>query len=80
MLKFTAPKPDGGKIIGLGLTAENIKRLQADDPIMFSLSELGLKSSDDIFIMVGEDQQDIVNKLKGVGVWPKGLDIPFSGK
>lgn len=75
MLKFIAPKPDGNKIIGIGLTRENVDRLIKDNPIMFNLSELGLEGHD-VFIMFGEDQQSIVDKLKTADAWPKDVDLP----
>jgi hypothetical protein len=46
----------------LGLDAENIRRLQAGQPILVSLAELG--GTDDVLIMAGETQADIQAELE----------------
>jgi len=46
----------------LGLDAENIKRLQAGQPILVSLAELG--GTDDVMIMAGETVQSMVEQLE----------------
>jgi hypothetical protein len=47
----------------LGLDAENIKRLQAGQPIMKSLAEVS-ETDIDICIMYGNTVQDIVNYIE----------------
>jgi hypothetical protein len=46
----------------LGLTRENIERLQLGKPIIVSLAQLG--GTDDVCIMFGETQQDIMRELE----------------
>jgi hypothetical protein len=46
----------------LGLDAENIRRLQAGQPILVSLAELG--GDDDVLIMAGETMDDIKRELE----------------
>ncbi len=42
MIKFVGAKPgDGRTVVGLGLSAENLRRLQEDQPIVVELRELG---------------------------------------
>ncbi len=51
----------GGTFI-LGLDAENIKRLQAGQPILLSLAELG--GTDDIMIMAGNTVTEMMKELE----------------
>ena len=51
-----------GNVIVLGLSAENIKRLQASDPIMFAGEQIGLDGLT-IYIVYGETEVDIVAEL-----------------
>ena len=46
----------------LGIDAENVRRLKADQPILISLSQLG--GTDDIAIVYGETLESIVDELK----------------
>jgi hypothetical protein len=48
----------------LGLDAENIRRLQAGQPILVSLAEMG--GDDDVLIMAGETVNDIAADLEKV--------------
>jgi hypothetical protein len=48
----------------LGLDAENIRRLQAGQPILVSLAEMG--GDDDVLIMAGETLNDIAADLEKV--------------
>lgn len=45
----------------LGLSAENIRRLQSDEPIMFAGEPYGVAMN--IMIMAGRDEGDIARKL-----------------
>jgi len=47
-------------IVMLGLDAENVKRLQQNQPILVKGSELGLDV--DIYITYGETFKDIINE------------------
>lgn len=46
----------------LGLDAENIRRLQAGQPIMISLAEMG--GTDDVVIMASNTLEDIKHELE----------------
>lgn len=63
MIKATT---ESGSVI-LGLTAENLKRLKANQPIAFCLSEIGLEPRK-VMICYGKDEQAIARSL---GVDPK---------
>lgn len=39
MIKFSLRTKDGGVIIGMGLSAENVRRLMLGQPILFRMSE-----------------------------------------
>ena len=62
MIKLTMNSPDGHKVVGLGLSAENIKRLQADDPILFNGAEVGLPGIHFV-IMAGDTELDLSDQL-----------------
>lgn len=51
-----------GNVVVLGLSEENIKRIQQDKPIKFNMKELGF---DDItvFIMAGETEHTIAKQI-----------------
>jgi hypothetical protein len=51
MIKFTGRGFNGKKVIGIGLTEENIERLKQDDPILFSCESLGLDDESQILIV-----------------------------
>ncbi len=57
MIKFRA-----GELIGFGLSAENVKRLQAGEPIRFSLAEMGLPG--EVLIFYGETEEAMAEWLK----------------
>ena len=52
-----------GNMIVLGLSEENISRLQKDQPIKFNLQELGLPDFD-IFIFTAKDEQTMYEMMK----------------
>lgn len=52
-----------GNMIVLGLSEENIKRLQTDQPIKFNLQELGLPDYD-VFIFTAKDEQTMYEMMK----------------
>lgn len=63
MIKFTMTGKNGRKLIGLGLSAENIKRLRAADPIFFDAGEVGLDGYD-VLIMAGDTEDTISADLQ----------------
>lgn len=52
-----------GNLIILGLSDENIKRLQQDEPIKFNLKELGLPDFD-VLIFTAKDEQKMFEMMK----------------
>ena len=68
MVKFVATNPKtGAKLIGIGITAANMKSLQEGKPIYFKLSEIGLDSQDEITVFFGETEEEIAKSLAEVG-------------
>lgn len=67
MIKFTAPKPNGEVLIGLGLEEGNIERLKEGKPILFNMAELGFEGME-CMIMYGKDQGDIKKQLEDAGM------------
>jgi hypothetical protein len=49
--------------IVLGLSARNIERLRAGDPIKFPWAALGIEGAGDVFIVYGETESSICNAL-----------------
>ena len=62
MIKFKFTGRDGKAGIGFGLSAENVKRLQAGQPIAIDLTEMGIEA--DVMIFYGETEVDMYNDLK----------------
>jgi len=68
VIKFVGSMPDGRTVVGLGLSAENIRRLQADQPIVVELRELGFAGSPHLVaIFTGETEAAIVDRLRARG-------------
>lgn len=66
MIKFTASGKDV-ILVGLGLTPENITRMQAGQPIRVRLKELGFTgpiAAMQIMIFTGESEQAMQAQLK----------------
>lgn len=63
MIKFAGSTGDGRKLIGIGLSAGNVKNLQAGQPIHIHLEELGLTWKGDIIVMYGETEQSLRESL-----------------
>lgn len=66
MVKFTATGDDGIVRIGLGLEAENIRRMQAGQPVRVRLSDLGFIGqigAIQILIFAGEDAASMQRDL-----------------
>lgn len=68
MLKFTATKGDGGKIVGLGLTRANIERMMAGQPVLVHARDLNLPYDLDITLIFGEDEAAIEKMLRDGGM------------
>lgn len=65
MIKFLKTAPDKSKIVGIGLSEENVKRLQNDMPISFNLRELGLDDCQ-ILIFTGKDEDQMKMQVKQI--------------
>ncbi len=67
MVKFRIDG-DTRTLVGLGLTANNVRRLQAGDPVMIKLDKLGIESGHDkpvdVMIMVGETPAMIMQMME----------------
>jgi len=57
MVKFRA-----GELLGFGLSAENIRRLQQGEPIYIDLTEMGMTGK--VLIFYGKTEFDMAEKLK----------------
>ncbi len=70
MIKFTARLKDGGKkMLAMGLSFENLRRLKDGKPVSFALSDLGLDGGEigEIMIFAGETEESITNDLVSKG-------------
>lgn len=63
MIRFLAHDPNGKTIVGLGITAANVKRLQNGEPIFVKAESVGL-TSPDIAIFYGETLEGLNEQLK----------------
>ena len=62
MIKFILQGDTGKKVIGLGLSEENVARLKKDKPILVKGQDLGVEH--DIVVLYGETEESIVETLK----------------
>ncbi len=71
MLKWTASRRSGRKVIGLGLTAENVDLLMQGKPIMIDGAKMGLPF--DIAVHYGATVQTLIDDLdeQGITVGPE---------
>jgi hypothetical protein len=66
MIKLSATKGDGGKVLFLGLSRRNIELLTAGRPIRVIGKEVGCDH--DIFIHFGETEAAMVKELIAAGI------------
>lgn len=64
MIRASATLNDGRRIYILGITAENVRRLQKGQPIKVALEPLGGKG--EVFITFGETEVEIAADLASV--------------
>lgn len=57
-------------MLGLGLSAGNVRYLQQGKPILIETEEVGTDRFDQILICAGETEDDIVSDLREAGVMP----------
>lgn len=62
MIKFTTTTADNRKLLGLGLSHENLKRLKDNQPIRFKGEPLGLEGID-ILIFAGKTETSMAQEL-----------------
>lgn len=67
MIKFSKPWKDGRTLIGFGLSAENLKRLQMGQPIPIALEAFGIKDID-VLIFTGETEAGMAQALADAGL------------
>lgn len=63
MIKFTVNNNDGRKLIGLGLSFENLKRLKEGKPIHIQGEEIGFPSIN-LIVFSGETEESMKDDLK----------------
>jgi hypothetical protein len=64
MIKFTTIAKDGRTVVGLGLSAENVRRLQAGQPIAVDLREqLKIERGPHVMIFFGETEETMRHEL-----------------
>lgn len=66
MIKARGTTSDGVEFILLGLSGENVTRLVAGEPILLSLSEVGLDGFE-LSIIYGQTEADIIKDLESIG-------------
>ena len=62
MIKFTAATPNGRKLLGLGLSHENLARLKDGMPIRFKGEPVGIPLYD-ILIFAGKTEESMAKEL-----------------
>lgn len=69
MVKFTATIAKTGRtLIGLGVSRENVKRLEQGMPIHVHLEELNLPYAAEVYIFFAETDQQLADLVKpGIG-------------
>ncbi len=73
MIKAKSDHPTRGPLFIFGLSAGNVQRLTAGQPIRIVLDEMGVHG--EVFIMYGETEQSIIAELR-----KSGLELPPSSE
>lgn len=63
MIKFAVKGDRGRRVVGLGLSRENVKRLKAGDPIHIHLNDLGFPNME-CLIFYGETEEKMFETYK----------------
>ena len=66
MIKLSATKGDGGKVLFLGISRRNVELLMADRPIKVIGKEVGCDH--DIYVFFGETEQAMVDSMLRAGI------------
>lgn len=64
MVKFAFKGQDDRENLGLGITAENVKRMKDGQPIRIDLAALGLSVNGTVMLFYGETEQSLYDSLK----------------
>jgi hypothetical protein len=64
MIKFTAEMKNGRTLIGLGLTAGNLRHMKAGRPLHVNLEEMNLAWKGEIIVIYGETEDELQEELK----------------
>jgi len=68
MIRFKVKSKSGDKVLlGFGLSEENVTKLKAGDPILFSLEELGIEGTE-VLIIYGKTEDDMRKNLDTKGL------------
>jgi len=79
MIRALAHGHGGRPVMILGLTAENVRRLQAGQPIMAKGNEHGMDFPGDVMILHGETGDDIIKSFRDAGVQLPEVKMPPPG-
>lgn len=63
MIQFSGSSEDGKRFVGVGLSAENVRRLQAGDPAIVDLGPHGFEGAQ-VFIFYGRDESEMEAMVK----------------
>ena len=63
MIKFTATTADNRKLLAMGLSFENLKRLKDNQPIRFKGEDVDLDGMD-VLIFAGETEESMAKQMK----------------
>lgn len=74
MIKFVTEGIDGVPLIGLGISAGNVKKLKEGQPILVRGKEIGRPEVGNIMIFYGKTEKDMTEQLRKAG-WPVPPDV-----
>lgn len=68
MIKGIGSRASGERVILLGISEENVRRLRLHQPIEVDLDDLGLAGEGYIVLMWGDTERSILIELETVGI------------
>ena len=74
MIKFNGTTKDGRRVLGIGLSSGNWKKMLKGEPIVVFAQEVNEQAFEELFIMAGETEQAMYDQLKEMGAL-KGVPI-----
>ena len=63
MIKFAARTANGDRLVGIGLSHENIGRMIEGRPVHFDLKEMGIDAGIQILVFTGESEEAMQKQL-----------------